>query len=111
MIRRFVRSVIERATVTAGEATTSLHLDPILMRAMEIRSFEEVEVTNVATGARFTTWVEEGAPGEVRAPYVRTGDAITITSSGLLHDGQTLTHKARVVRVDQQNHVLSIEER
>ena len=111
MIRRFVRSVIERATVTAGEAVSSLRLDPILMNAMDIRAFEEVEITNVATGARFTTWVEQGASGEVRAPHVRTGDVIAIISSGLLHDGQTLAHKARVVTVDQKNTVVSIQER
>ena len=111
MIRRFVRSVIQKATVTNGEAASSLRLDPILMRAMEIRAFEEVEITNVATGARFMTWVEEGAPGEVRAPHVRSGDVITIISSGLLHDGQTLAHKARVVNVDERNIVVSIEEK
>lgn len=111
MIRRFVRSVIQNATVTGGAPSSSLRLDAILMRAMEIRSFEEVEITNVATGARFVTWVEEGAAGEVRAPHVRAGDVITIISSGLLHDGQTLGHKARVVNVSAKNEVISIEER
>ena len=111
MIRRFVRSVILNATVTAGEAASSLHLDPVLMNAMDARAFEEVEITNVATGARFVTWIEEGASGEVRAPHVRAADRITIVSTGLLHDGQTLGHKARVVRVSDKNEVIAIEER
>lgn len=111
MIRRFVRSVLHDANVTAGDSSPSLRLDPVLMRAMEIRPFEEVDVLNVATGARLTTWVEEGAAGEVRAPHVRSGDHITIISSGQLHDGQTLGHKARVVRVSEKNEVIAIEER
>lgn len=108
MIRRFVRSVIEAATVTGS--APCLRLDPVLMRAMEVRAFEEVDVVNVLTGARFTTWVEEGAAGEVSVSNLRAGDAVMIISSGLLHDGQTLAHKGRVVTVNTRNEVLSIDE-
>lgn len=111
MIRRLVRSVIRNATVTAANDAPSLRLDRVLMNAMEVRAFEEVDVINDATGARTTTWVEEGTSGEVRVPHMRKGDRVTILSLGLLHDGQTLAHKPRVVSVGPENELLSIDER
>lgn len=110
MIRRFVRSLIRNATVTGAMDSAALRLDPVLMRAMEVRSFEEVEVVNVATGARFTSWIEEGSAGEVRVAHVRAGDVVTILSHGLLHDGQTLAHKAKIVVVNAQNQVVTLTE-
>lgn len=109
-MRRFVRSVIQNATVTASEASAAIKLDPVLMRAMEVRPFEGVEIVNVATGARFSTWVEEGSSGSVAGANVQAGDLITIISSGWLHDGQTLAHKARVITLDASNTILSITE-
>ena len=50
-MRRFVRSLIQNATVTGAEHSAALKLDPVLMRAMEVRAFEDVEIVNVATGA------------------------------------------------------------
>jgi Aspartate decarboxylase len=79
-MRRFVRSLIHNATVTSAEHSAALKLDPVLMRAMEVRAFEDVEIVNVATGARSSAWVEEGAPGRVRVPQMRAGDIITVIS-------------------------------
>ena len=59
-MRRFVRSLIHNATVTSAEHSAALKLDPVLMRAMEVRAFEDVEIVNAATGARSSAWVEEG---------------------------------------------------
>lgn len=109
-MRRFVRSLIQSATVTASGSPAALQLDPVLMRAMEVRPFEEVDVINVGSGARFSTWVEEGGSGVVACAGVRAGDRITIVSAGWLHDGQTLAHKPRVITVDASNCVLSISE-
>jgi aspartate 1-decarboxylase len=110
LIRRLVRSVVRNAKVTAASDSPALRLDRVLMNAMEVRAFEEVDVVNEATGARFTTWVEEGRPGEIRVPHMRAGDTVTIISLGLLHDGQTLAHKARVVTVGPKNELISIGE-
>ena len=115
MIRRFVRAAIHNATVTEADAAppACVRLDPILMRAAEVLPLEEVEVVNLATGRRFVTWVEEGSEGEVRVHagtehHVRRGDVVSIISHGLLHDGQTLNHKAKVITVDGKNRIVSL---
>ena len=119
MIRSFVRSVIHNATVTSSDAAwpASLRLDAVLLRAAEILPLEEVEVINLATGERFRTWAEsaEEGSGEVRVHGgikhpVRAGDTISIVVYGLLHDGQTIGHRARVVTLDVKNEVVAIVE-
>jgi aspartate 1-decarboxylase len=119
MIRSFVRSLIHNATVTESDSTwpASLRIDAVLLRAAEILPLEAVEVINLATGDRFRTWAEEApeGSGEVRVHGglkhpVRSGDTISIVVYGLLHDGQTIGHRARVVTVDAKNAVVAITE-
>jgi aspartate 1-decarboxylase len=104
-------------TEADGEWPVTLRIDPILLRAIDVLPLEEVEVVNTVTGRRFATWTEsadEGS-GEVRLhagsdQHVRRGDVITIISHGLLHDGQTLAHRAKIVTVDARNHIVSLAE-
>jgi aspartate 1-decarboxylase len=114
-MRSLLRAVIHNAIVTAVDDAppVSLRVDPYLMRAAELLASEEVEVVNVATGERFRTWIEAGAEGsgEVRVHAgsrvpIRKGDTISILAFGILHDGQTLEHRARVVMLDGSNRVV-----
>ncbi len=109
MMRRLVRAAIRNATVTRGEGQT-LRVDPIILRAANILPLEEVEIVHHATGERFTTFAEPAAEGsgEVAIGRVRAGDAISIVSWGMMHDGQTLAHTANVVELDGENHVVAI---
>ncbi len=106
------RAIIQEATVTHGDAREALRLDPVLLRSAELRPFEEVEIVNLSTGSRLRTWVEAAveASGEVHAPGARTGDRITIVAYTLLHEGQTLAHKVKLVSVDAGNRVVAITE-
>ena len=119
MIRRFVRAVIHNATVTHADPAwpVSVRIDPILLRSADIRPFEEVEVVNTATGARWRAWTEPAAEGsgDVRVQsgsenHVRSGDIITIVSYGLLHDGQTIGHRAKALTLDSANRVVALTE-
>ncbi len=119
MIRRFVRAVVHNATVTTADASfpISLSVDPIILRAADVLPLEEVEVVNVSTGERFTTFAEPAVEGSgvVRvhagsSHHVRSGDVISIVSYGLLHDGQTLNHHARSITLDADNRVVSLIE-
>ncbi|HKS24895.1 MAG TPA: aspartate 1-decarboxylase [Thermoanaerobaculia bacterium] len=112
MMRALLRSIIRNATVThAGSA--SLSIDPILMRAAELLPLEQVDVVNVATGARITTFVEAGEEGSGAVDVhgvARIGDAVAVLSWGYLHEGQTLVHRAKVVEVDAQNRITALVE-
>ena len=119
MIRRFVRAVIHNATVTHATASwpASLRVDPIILRSANVQPFEQIEIVSLATGSRWTTWAEAAAEGsgDVRVQaatdqHVRAGDVITLVSWGLLHDGQTLAHRARVLTLDASNRVVALTE-
>lgn len=119
MIRRFVRAVIHNATVTSADRgwPVSLRIDPVLLRSADVRPCEEVEIVNTATGMRWTSWAEPAGEGtgEVRVQagsdnHVRAGDVVTIVSYGMLHDGQTLAHKAKVLTLDSDNRVVTLTE-
>jgi aspartate 1-decarboxylase len=113
MMRALLRSVIRNATLTRAESA-SLRIDPLLMRAAELLPLERVEVVNVITGASFTTFVEAGEEGSGAVDVhgiARVGDKVAILSWGYLHDGQTLTHRAKVVEVDRDNRVIALADR
>jgi len=111
MMRRLVRGAIQNATVTRAEGL-SLRIDPILLRAANILPLEEVEVVNHATGERVVTFAEPGTEGggDIAIGRMRSGDVVSIVSWGWLHDGQTLTHKAKLVTVDGQNRLVGISD-
>lgn len=111
MMRRFVRAAIHKATVTRGEGVT-LTIDPVILRAAEILPLEEVEIVHHGTGHRFTTYAGPGREGngDVIVPHARAGDVISILSWGLLHDGQTLGHRAKLLVLDGANRIVSLTE-
>ena len=108
MMRRLVRAAIQNATVT-GSALT-LRLDPVILRAADILPLEEVELVNHATSERVITFAEVGEAGQVLAPGVRAGDVVSILAWGVMHDGQTLNHTAKLVQLDAQNSVIAVTE-
>jgi len=110
-MRTLLRSLIRNATVTGS--ANALRLDAYILHAAELLPFEEVEMVNETTGARYRTWIEESAEGsgEVAVPTgARAGDTISIHSYVTLHEGQTLGHQPRVVTLGPQNRLLSAVE-
>ncbi|MFL6245393.1 MAG: aspartate 1-decarboxylase [Thermoanaerobaculia bacterium] len=111
MMRRLIRAAIRNATVTRGEGQ-SLRIDPVILRAADILPLEEVEVVYHATGNRALAFAENGeeGSGEIVVPHARAGDAVSILSWGLLHDGQTLAHRAKLVTLDASNRIVALTE-
>ena len=109
MIRNLVRSVIHDAHVT-GSGGVSLRVDAFILRTAEMLPFEAVTIVNTATGAEVQTYIEaagEGS-GEVTVPAgARNGDRVSIVCYAQLHEGQTLDHKPRVMRLDAANRVIA----
>ena len=110
MIRSIVHAVIHDARVTHAGAAV-LQVDAHVLNAAGILPFEEVEIVIRSSGAHLRTWIEPAAAGsgEVRMPSgVTPGEVITIVCYGMLHDGQTVDHKPRVVRLDPHNRLLAV---
>ena len=67
MRRRMLNGKIHRARVTDADLSYigSISIDPILMKAADIVSDEQVSVYNLMNGARFETYAIEGSEGQV----------------------------------------------
>ncbi|MCW8924955.1 MAG: aspartate 1-decarboxylase, partial [Xanthomonadales bacterium] len=82
-----LKSKIHRATVTGADLdyVGSVSVDPSLVEAVGLREFEKVDVLDIDNGARLTTYVILGKPGEIclngaAARLVQRGDKVIIVA-------------------------------
>jgi len=106
---------LHRATVTAAdlEYEGSVSIDPRLIEATGLRIHQRVEIWDVTNGARLSTYVIEGAPGQVQmngaaAHLVNVGDIIIIAAYCQLDEAAAETHEPTVVLLGDGNVVKSV---
>lgn len=114
MRRSLCKSKIHRATVTDAnlEYRGSITLDPVLMDAADLLEYERVHVANIATGARFETYVIAGAEGSgdvvlngAAARLVQPGDKVIIMSYAEYDAAELESFEPRMVFVDDENRI------
>jgi aspartate 1-decarboxylase len=112
MHRTFLRSKIHRATITSADRDYegSVSICRELCRAAELLEFEQVDVYDIANGARFTTYVIYGEPGQIQvngaaANLVRPGDPVIVAAYVALEPAEIAAHRAIIVLVDDANRV------
>ena len=119
MMRSVLRASIQGATVNAcnPDAGEGLQIDIHLMNAATLAPFEKISVEVLSSGSQLESFVTEGrADGSTLVAHgalarlLRAGDVINILSYGLLHEGQMLDHRPRIVVVDAANRALSVTE-
>ena len=114
-----LKSKIHRLTVTDADLhyEGSLSLDEELMEAGDLKPFERIEVYNINTGDRFSTYVIP-APrfsGTVQlngaaARLGAKGDLIIIASYAEYEEEELENYKPKLVFVDEKNRIVSIKE-
>ena len=118
MERVFLKSKIHRATVTDANLNYegSLTIDQELMEAADLLPFEKVDVVNINTGNRFTTYVLKGqrGSGEIclnggAARLGQVGDLLIIISYAHLSEDELSGFRTKAVLVDRQNRIKSIQ--
>ena len=107
-----LKSKIHRATVTGAdlEYTGSVSIDPALCEAVGLREYEKVDVLDIDNGARLTTYVILGGPGEIclngaAARLVHKGDRVIIVSYAQLDESEADEFRPQIVLVDEDNRV------
>jgi len=116
--RHMLKSKIHRLTVTGADLhyEGSLSLDIELMEAADLLPFEKIDVYNINTGARFSTYVIP-APrysGEVRlngaaARLGEKGDLIIIASYADYDERELEYYKPILVYVNSENRIVSVK--
>lgn len=116
--RQMLKSKIHRLTVTDTDLhyEGSLSIDLELMEAADLIPFEKIDVYNVNTGARFSTYVipARRCSGIVRlngaaARLGARGDLIIVASYADYEDKELEFYAPRLVYVDSNNRITAIK--
>ncbi len=117
MERILFKSKIHRASITDAnlEYEGSLTIDQDLMDAADILPYEKVDVVNINTGDRFTTYAIIGkrGSGEIclnggAARLGQKGDLVIIITYAHLSEQEIQTFESKAVLVDKDNKIKSI---
>ncbi|MDA8344378.1 MAG: aspartate 1-decarboxylase [Thermaerobacter sp.] len=114
MLYSVLRSKIHRVRVTEAQLyyQGSLSLDPDLMEAADLKEHDWVQITSMANGVRWQTYVisAERGSGTVRANgsaarHFAPGDEVIVLAFGYASEDERATFQPRVVFVDENNRV------
>ena len=90
----------------------SITIDEEILAAADILPYQQVQVYNFSTGARFETYALAGEAGSGKivvngaaARLVHRGDRLIIAAYALLEEGRAADHKPKVVLLDEQNRI------
>lgn len=116
MKAEILKSKLHNATVTGADINYqgSISLDPELCHGVGLMQWEKVDVLSISTGARFTTYVIFGGPGEVclngaAARLVQAGDRVIVVSYAMMSPKKAATHRPRVAILGEKNQILRVE--
>jgi aspartate 1-decarboxylase len=114
MMLTMFKSKIHRATVTEANLnySGSLTLDPDLIEAANMLPYEQIDVLNVHTGGRLTTYIIEGKRGSgvvclngAAARMGEPGDLVIVVAYAQMTPEEAKSFKPTVVLVDADNHI------
>ena len=117
MLRTMCRVKIHRATVNECDLhyVGSMTIPSDLMRELDILQGEQVDVVNINTGARWTTYAIAGTQQNhytlngAAARMGQPGDLLIIMVYAQMEDGEARKHRLRVAHLGAGNRVERIE--
>jgi aspartate 1-decarboxylase len=118
MLRPVLRCKIHRATITDSslDYVGSMTIPEELMRKLDIREGEQVEIANINTGGRWTTYAIPGKKENgfclngAAARQGQVGDKIIIMVYCMLDEKELKTYRAKVAFMDDKNRVAKLQE-
>jgi len=114
MLLTMMKAKLHRATVTQAdlEYEGSIAIDRDLLDASGILAHEQVDVLNITTGARFTTYAIEAPRGSrtigvngAAARLVQKGDKVIVVSYCQLPAEEARNYAPNVVLLDDGNEI------
>ena len=112
MLLTLMRAKLHRATVTQADLDYegSIAIDKDLLDLSTLLPHEQVDVLNITTGARFTTYVIEAPRGSrtvgvngAAARLVQPGDRVIVVAYGQLPQEEARNYAPTVVLLDEGN--------
>ena len=116
MLNEFLYAKIHRATVTEAnlDYVGSITIDKTLLKAVDIKANQKVEILDINNGERFSTYVIEGEENSgviclngAAARKVQVKDKIIIVAYALLNQEEQKTFAPKIAHVDEKNRLIS----
>ena len=110
-----LKAKIHRAKVTQCDLNYegSITIDQNLLKASGIRPYEQVDVLNINTGARFTTYAIIGEAGSgiigingAAARLAQNDDLVIICAYQSMSEQEAEEHQPTVLLMDENNKIL-----
>ncbi len=107
-----LKAKIHRATVTQCDLNYegSLTVDAALLEDSGILPYEQIDVLNINSGARFTTYAIIGERGSgiigvngAAARLCQKGDLVIVCAYGHMNEAEAQAHQPKVIFVDENN--------
>ena len=114
MLLTMMKAKLHRATVTQADLDYegSIAIDRDLLDASTILPHEQVDVLNITTGARFTTYAIEAPRGSrvigvngAAARLVQRGDKVSVVTYCQIEAEQARNYNPTVVLLDDDNEI------
>ena len=114
MLLTLLKGKLHRGTVTQADLNYegSITVDEALLEEANILPYEQVDVLNITSGARFTTYAITGkrGAGEIcvngaAARLVQKGDLVIICAFVQMEERKAKKHKPKIVLLGQGNRV------
>jgi len=114
MLLTMMKAKLHRATVTQAdlEYEGSIAIDRNLLEASGILPHEQVDVLNITTGARFTTYAIEAPRGSrvigvngAAARLVQKGDKVIVVTYCQVDASEARNYNPTVVLLDEGNEI------
>jgi aspartate 1-decarboxylase len=114
MLVTMMRAKLHRATVTQADLDYegSIAVDRDLLDSSGIFANEQVDVLNITTGARFTTYAIEAPRGShvigvngAAARLVQRGDKLIVVAYGQIDAAEARNYAPNVVLLDDGNRI------
>lgn len=118
MLRTLLAAKIHSCTITDAnlQYMGSISIDELLLTAVGILPYEQVQVVNINNGERFITYAIAAAAGsgsiELNGAAARLGlrgDKLIIMTYAQFNEGEAPSHHPKVVMVDEHNRITDIK--
>ena len=119
MFRTLMRAKVHGATLTGANLNYvgSLTLDSAIMEQLDMLPNEQVQVLNLNTGSRLTTYLLPGEKGSgvvalngAAARLGHPGDKVLIVAYAVMSEEEARQFRPKVALVDERNRVVEILE-
>lgn len=111
-----LQAKLHRATITDANLNYvgSITIDSALLKKASLRVGQKVEIANINNGARFSTYIMEGAESSgticlngAAARLAQVGDKVIIMAFASYEEAELKYYAPTILQLDDKNHIIA----